>query len=122
MFDDLGNADPDWVGRIGRALHDDDAVGIAGFLFQGGGEALGELWKLEWVAVEDDAGGGDGYLDVFALFALLNLLLRFRKDLGKAGLRLHRGADEEEDNEDERDVRTGAGRRINEHLAAFQVS
>ena len=39
---------------------------------------------------------------------------------GDAGLRLHRGADEEEDDQDEGDVRAGAGRRIDEHLSALE--
>ncbi len=86
MFDDLGNTDPDRVGRIRCAFHDDDAVGIAGLFFEGDVEALGEFGELERVAVEDDTGGSDGDLDVFTLFALFRFLFGLRKDLGKTSL------------------------------------
>ena len=120
LFDDLGDADPDGVGRIGRAFDDDDPVGFTGLFLEGCVEALGELGELERAAVQDDAGGCDGDLDVFTLFLLFLFLFGFRKDLRESGLRLHGGADEEEDDEDEGDIRAGAGRRIDEHLAAFQ--
>jgi hypothetical protein len=120
LFDGLGDADPDRVGGVGGAFDDDDAIGFLRLLAEGGGEALGALGKLEGAAVEDAAGGGDGDLEVFTLVAFFGLFLSFRQDLGEAGFRLHGGTDEEENDQNERDVRAGAGRRIDEHFAAFE--
>lgn len=120
LVDDLGDGDPAGVGGLGCAFEDDDAVFLAFAVGEFAGDAGGKGGFGERVAVEEDAVGGDRDFEVLGLVGLFRFGFGAGQALVVAVLWLDGGADEEEDDENERDVRAGAARGIDEELAAFE--